>query len=32
MRREAVILDVARSEDFTIDALKAAMARAAEIH
>ena len=32
MRREAVILDVARSEDFTIDALKAAMAKSAEIH
>jgi regulator of RNase E activity RraA len=32
MRREAAILDVARSEDFTIDALKAAMARSAEIH
>jgi regulator of RNase E activity RraA len=32
MRREAVILDVARSADFTIDALKAAMAKSAEIH
>jgi len=32
LRREAAILDVARSEDFTIDALKAAMARSAEIH
>jgi regulator of RNase E activity RraA len=32
MRREAAILDVARSEGFTIDALKAAMARSAEIH
>jgi regulator of RNase E activity RraA len=31
-RREAVILDVARSEDFSIDALKAAMSRSAEIH
>jgi regulator of RNase E activity RraA len=32
MRREAVILDVARSADFTLDKLRAAMAQSAEIH
>jgi regulator of RNase E activity RraA len=32
MRREAVILDVATSEDFTLDKLRAAMAQSAEIH
>jgi len=31
-RREAVILDIARSKDFTIEKLKAAMAKSAEIH
>jgi regulator of RNase E activity RraA len=31
-RREAVILDIARSKEFTIEKLKAAMARSAEIH
>ena len=32
MRREAVILDVATGADFTLDKLRAAMARSAEIH
>jgi regulator of RNase E activity RraA len=32
VRREAVILDVATSEDFTLDKLRAAMAQSAEIH
>ncbi len=32
MRREAVILDVATAADFTLDKLRAAMARSAEIH
>lgn len=31
-RREAVILTIARSKDFTIEKLKAAMAQSAEIH
>jgi regulator of RNase E activity RraA len=31
-RREAVILEIARSKDFSIEKLKAAMARSAEIH
>ncbi len=31
-RREDVILDIARSKDFTIEKLKAAMAKSAEIH
>jgi regulator of RNase E activity RraA len=31
-RREAVILEVARSKDFSIEKLKAAMAKSAEIH
>jgi len=31
-RREAVILEIARSKEFTIEKLKAAMARSAEIH
>jgi regulator of RNase E activity RraA len=32
VRREAVILDIARSKDFTIEKLKTAMAKSAEIH
>jgi regulator of RNase E activity RraA len=31
-RREAVILDIARGENFTIDKLKTALAKSAEIH
>jgi regulator of RNase E activity RraA len=31
-RREAVILEIARSKEFTIEKLKAAMAKSAEIH
>jgi len=31
-RREAVILEIARAKDFTIEKLKAAMAKSAEIH
>jgi regulator of RNase E activity RraA len=31
-RREDVILSIARSKDFTLEKLKAAMAKSAEIH